>query len=114
LVKDASQRLSADMVLKHPWVKNGGATTRLETPAVIRKNHSAQALSIFAESCMSLNRIMYQHFSMNQFESGGMPFSESPPDECPFGLSPPSESRLAQRRLRSLSLNTEYLLTATG
>lgn len=115
LVKDASQRLSADMVLRHPWVKNGGAATRLETPAVIRKNHSAQALSIFAESCMSLNRIMYQHLSMNQFESsGGMAFSESPPDDCPFGLSPPSESRLAQRRLRSLSLNTEYLLTATG
>jgi len=114
LVKDASQRLSAEMVLLHPWVKNGGATTRLETPAVIRKNHSAQALSIFAESCMSLNRIMYQHFSMNQFESGGISFSESPPEDCPFGLSPPSESRLAQRRLRSLSLNTEYLLTASG
>ncbi|XP_037779033.1 MAP kinase-interacting serine/threonine-protein kinase 1-like [Penaeus monodon] len=109
LVKDASQRLSAEMVLNHPWVKNGGPTTRLETPSVIRKNHSAQQLSLFAESCMALNRVLLQHFSMNQDED-----NENLDKDPPFGLSPPSESRLAQRRLRSLSLNTEHLVTATG
>ncbi|XP_076028609.1 MAP kinase-interacting serine/threonine-protein kinase 2-like isoform X1 [Oratosquilla oratoria] len=111
LVKDAAQRLSAEMVLNHPWVKNGGPTTRLETPSVIRKNHSAQQLSLFAESCMALNRVLLQHFSMNH--DMDMEHRERGADP-PFGLSPPSESRLAQRRLRSLSLNTEHLVTATG
>ncbi|KAK3857384.1 hypothetical protein Pcinc_036363 [Petrolisthes cinctipes] len=63
LVKDAAQRLSAEMVLAHPWIKNGGPTTCLETPSVIRKNHSAHQLSLFAESCMALNRVLLQHFT---------------------------------------------------
>lgn len=74
------------------------------------RNHSAHQLSLFAESCMALNRVLLQHFSMNQDEE----LENMHADEPPFGLSPPSESRLAQRRLRSLSLNTEHLLTATG
>lgn len=74
------------------------------------RNHSAHQLSLFAESCMALNRVLLQHFSMNQDEECENMHGDDPP----FGLSPPSESRLAQRRLRSLSLNTEHLLTATG
>lgn len=58
---------------------------------------------------MALNRVLLQHFSMNQDED-----NENLDKDPPFGLSPPSESRLAQRRLRSLSLNTEHLVTATG
>lgn len=37
LVKDASQRYTADMVLEHPWVKHGGPTNQLETPNIIRR-----------------------------------------------------------------------------
>ena len=37
LVKDASQRYSAEMILNHPWVAGGGPATLLETPKVIRR-----------------------------------------------------------------------------
>lgn len=37
LVKDASERLSAEMVLNHPWVKDGGPQTVINTPSVMRK-----------------------------------------------------------------------------
>lgn len=37
LVKDASQRYSAEMVLNHPWIVGGGPATPLETPSVIRR-----------------------------------------------------------------------------
>lgn len=98
LVKDASERLSAEMVLNHPWVKDGGPHTVLNTPSVIRKNPSIHQLSLFAESCMSLNRVLLQHFSMNQEDPG---YDSS--DDPPLGLSPPSESLLIQRRMRSSS-----------
>ncbi len=37
LVKEAPRRLSAQAVLDHPWVKNGGPCTPLITPQVIRR-----------------------------------------------------------------------------
>ena len=37
LVKDARQRLSAEMVLAHPWVKYGGPTRVLVTPQNIKR-----------------------------------------------------------------------------
>lgn len=37
LVKDASQRYSAEMVLNHPWVTGGASETLLDTPSVIRR-----------------------------------------------------------------------------
>ena len=37
LVKEAPRRLSAQSVLEHPWVKNGGPRTPLITPQVIRR-----------------------------------------------------------------------------
>lgn len=61
---------------------------------------------------MALNRVLLQHFSMNQEDECCESLAADDPP--PFGLSPPTESRLAQRRLRSHSLNTEHLLTATG
>lgn len=111
LVKDASERLSAEMVLDHPWVKNGGPNSRLETPSVIRKNNrSVQQLSLFAESCMTLNRVLLQHFSLSlDVETDS--YKEVEP---PLGLSPPTESKLAQRRLRSHSLYTNLCAATTG
>ena len=37
LVKDARQRLSAEMVLAHPWVKYGGPSKVLVTPQNIKR-----------------------------------------------------------------------------
>ncbi|XP_021918984.1 MAP kinase-interacting serine/threonine-protein kinase 1 isoform X3 [Zootermopsis nevadensis] len=117
LVKEASRRLSAECVLTHPWMSpnSSGATLTarsLVTPHVIRRNNSARELSAFAESAMAVNRVVLQHFSMN-LELG---CTETPSLFEPsvvldpglnnrategtalFGLSPPSESRLIQRR----------------
>jgi MAP kinase interacting serine/threonine kinase len=68
LVKDARQRLSAEMVLSHPWVNLGGPTRLLVTPQNIRRNNSARELSAFAESAMAVNRVVLQHMSLNLLE----------------------------------------------
>jgi len=69
LVKDARQRLSAEMVLAHTWVKDGGPSLRpLVTPQNIRRNNSARELSAFAESAMAVKRVVLQHMSLNLLE----------------------------------------------
>jgi len=125
LVKDARQRLSAEMVLAHPWVRYGGPSRVLVTPQNIKRNNSARELSAFAESAMAVNRVVLQHMSINLNEepqieieaeaeankenqeitienNGKMAEKRKAP---PFGLSPPSESKLIQRRMQSQSLN---------
>ncbi|CAN7989827.1 unnamed protein product [Ixodes pacificus] len=129
LVKDAGKRYTAEEVLRHPWVAHGGpttqspssahwpnspsingsATTTLHTPSVIRRNNSARDLAAFAESANAVKRLV-QHQLAWSTELRRVP-SHDPdtPDPSPptgFGLSPPGESRLAQRRGmgRSLSL----------
>merc|ERR1712012_359671 len=130
LVKDARQRLSAEMVSAHPWVRFGGPSRVLVTPQNIKRNNSARELSAFAESAIAVNRVVIQHMSIN--------LTEEHPDDTdpesnkenittteviitdatvasnklaekrkapPFGLSPPSESKLIQRRKQSQSLN---------
>lgn len=37
LVKDASERYTAQMVLDHPWIKEGGSNTLLNTPSIINR-----------------------------------------------------------------------------
>ena len=37
LVKDATQRYTAELVMEHPWVAHGGPTNQLETPSIIRR-----------------------------------------------------------------------------
>jgi len=63
LVKDASQRYTAEMVLNHPWVKHGGPswTNFLETPSVIRRNNSAKDLATFAENANYVKRLVLKH-----------------------------------------------------
>jgi len=76
------------------------------------RNNSARELSAFAESAMAVNRVVLQHFSMNlELGSTQTPSLLEPSavlephlnngagEGTPlFGLSPPSESRLIQRR----------------
>merc|ERR1719266_3267470 len=131
LVKDARQRLSAEMVLSHPWVKYGGPSKVLVTPQNIKRNNSARELSAFAESAMAVNRVVLQHMSINLQEheleeenpeenkendeppitlpennNNNTKMAEKRKAPPPFGLSPPSESKLLQRRTKqSQSLN---------
>merc|ERR1711953_814192 len=105
LVKDARRRLSAAGVLSHPWLENTHEKV-LNTPANIRNNNSAKQLSRFADSAAQVNRVLLQHMSVNMWE---LPPSV-PPDCSELGLSPPSESKLLQRRKsllhsQSLQLN---------
>jgi len=126
LVKDARKRLSAEMVMAHPWVRFGGPSRVLVTPQNIKRNNSARELSAFAESAMAVNRVVLQHMSINlehdaeeedcnkeNYETNNNNNSKlaekrkAPPA---FGLSPPSESKLIQRRQRhqsqSLTVNS--------
>ncbi|KAJ1522177.1 hypothetical protein ONE63_002487 [Megalurothrips usitatus] len=115
LVKEARQRISADSVLNHPWIQPGPSSRGLCTPHIIRRNNSARDLSAFAESAMAVNRVVLQHFSMNmdlvpreEYHSTKASCNAAAADSIDsdhmFGLSPPSESRLLQRRLQANSV----------
>merc|ERR1712012_492308 len=95
------------------------------------RNNSARELSAFAESAIAVNRVVIQHMSINVTEEHPDDTDpESNKENCnstseliitdstvassklaekrkapPFGLSPPSESKLIQRRKQSQSLN---------
>lgn len=94
LVKEASARPSAAEVLNHSWVnrvqQEKPKDRELSTPCVIRRNNSARALSTFAESAMSANRVFLQHFSL--FSPADIPLAAAK------RLSPPSHSMIVQRR----------------
>lgn len=61
LVKNASQRYTAEMVLNHAWIHGGGSSTLLETPRIIRRNNSAKDLAAFAESANAMKRLVLRH-----------------------------------------------------
>uniref|UniRef100_A0A6M2DRL1 non-specific serine/threonine protein kinase n=1 Tax=Xenopsylla cheopis TaxID=163159 RepID=A0A6M2DRL1_XENCH len=70
LRREPAQRLSATAVLDHPWLaealRDGSQKQRpLKTAGIIRRNQSARELSQFAESAMAVNKVILQHFSMN-------------------------------------------------
>jgi len=109
LVKEPLKRLSADAVLAHPWVRHGGESSCiLTTPQVIRSNRSVKDLSLYAQSAMALNRAMLHHLSMDvgrhvdeTASSGSEAESSDEGGAVLFGLSPPLESSMMQRRLHS-------------
>lgn len=116
LVKEANQRLSAQGVLEHSWVKNGPPTDAepLNTPQIIRRNNSAKELSVLAESAMEVNRVVLQHFSLNVDLRHLTCASEAKAGEGAshdgevFDLGEPAGSNLAQRRMsRAQSLREE-------
>jgi len=92
LVKDAKKRISAKDVLCHPWFKKSYSTV-LATPSKLRKKNAVRDVSRFAESAAAVNRVVTQHIFSFSLQN-----VKSEVGQDPGGLSPPSESRLMQRR----------------
>merc|ERR1711974_68202 len=72
----------------------------------IRKNNSSRELSLFAESAAAVNRVVLQHMSVN------LGLWEQTSNLS--GLSPPSESRLMQRRKSQVHLAPNYTSGGSG
>ena len=106
LVKEAQQRLSAESILKHPWINPGPSSVEnteksLVTPSIIRRNNSARELSAFAESAMAANRVVLQHFSVNLEELAEkreprLSTSSTDEDNHPYGHMSDSNSELSE------------------
>jgi len=92
LVKDAKKRICADDVLLHPWFKKSYSTV-LATPSKLRKKNAVRDVSRFAESAAAVNRVITQHNFSCSLQKAKVEMGKAP-----GGLSPPSESRLMQRR----------------
>ncbi|XP_031174243.1 MAP kinase-interacting serine/threonine-protein kinase 1 isoform X1 [Sander lucioperca] len=97
LVRDATLRLSAAQVLKHPWVQGNAPERGLPTPHILQRNSSTKDLTQFAAEAIAFNRQLSQH-DEQQEDVGGI--------VCSMRLSPPSNSRLARRRAQSNALRT--------
>ncbi|XP_068599345.1 MAP kinase-interacting serine/threonine-protein kinase 1 [Brachionichthys hirsutus] len=104
LVRDATLRLSAARVLKHPWVQGGAPERGLPTPRFLQRNSSTKDLSQFAAEAIAFNRQLSQH-DEQQEDVGAV--------VCTMSLSPPSNSRLARRRAESSALRASDFAPAS-
>jgi MAP kinase interacting serine/threonine kinase len=115
LIKESRGRLSAMGVLSHHWLQSASQHTQLTTPATIRSNNNAKQLSRAADSALQVNRVVLQHLSVNLWDyvPGGGNASNPPDLQQGLGLSPPSESKLLQRRksVQSQSLQLDRFKT---
>ncbi|XP_004865966.1 MAP kinase-interacting serine/threonine-protein kinase 2 isoform X5 [Heterocephalus glaber] len=103
LVRDAKQRLSAAQVLQHPWVQGCAPENTLPTPMVLQRNSCAKDLTSFAAEAIAMNRQLAQREEDAAEEAAagqGPPVVICATSRC-LQLSPPSESKLAQRRQRA-------------
>ncbi|XP_047705408.1 MAP kinase-interacting serine/threonine-protein kinase 2 isoform X2 [Prionailurus viverrinus] len=100
LVRDAKQRLSAAQVLQHPWVQGYAPENTLPTPMVLQRNSCAKELTSFAAEAIAMNRQLAQREedAAEEAEQGQPVVVRAV--RC-LRLSPPSQSRLAQRRQRA-------------
>ncbi|XP_038056465.1 MAP kinase-interacting serine/threonine-protein kinase 1-like isoform X2 [Patiria miniata] len=98
LVRDASKRYTAEMVLGHPWIQRAPMTP-LHTPSIIKRNNSAKDLCQFAAEAVLCNRLVAQKEEQEEELSESTPTNDwNMRPALPFGLSPPGESALAKRR----------------
>ncbi|XP_028341586.1 MAP kinase-interacting serine/threonine-protein kinase 2 isoform X3 [Physeter macrocephalus] len=101
LVRDAKQRLSAAQVLQHPWVQGCAPENTLPTPMVLQRNSCAKDLTSFAAEAIAMNRQLAQREEDAAEEAGqDQPVVIRATSRC-LQLSPPSQSKLAQRRQRA-------------
>jgi len=123
LVRNPRKRYTAEEVLNHPWVTQPASVTQLQqlaTPQILTRNNSTKDLESFAETAISINRMMQQHLVISglpQFhlsasrskvseDSSSDNSDENDMDMLSFEvgrvkLSPPGMSTLAQRRTAS-------------
>lgn len=89
LLKDPKQRISAQMILEHPWVVGGGSDTFLNTPFNInRMNFGCAKVSNFASSAMEINSIQMQHLVM--FDDSDTCSEASSDTDTIYSISPPN------------------------
>ncbi|XP_032214474.1 MAP kinase-interacting serine/threonine-protein kinase 2 isoform X2 [Mustela erminea] len=102
LVRDAKQRLSAAQVLQHPWVQGCAPENTLPTPMVLQRNSCAKELTSFAAEAIAVNRQLAQREedAAAAEEGQGPPVLIRAVSRC-LQLSPPAQSKLAQRRQRA-------------
>ncbi|ESP02447.1 hypothetical protein LOTGIDRAFT_138360, partial [Lottia gigantea] len=110
LVRDPRYRFSAPEVLDHHWISKPPAATPLATPQVLTRNNSTKDLESFAETAISMHRMMQQHMMINEtprfYVGDERDISEEDDDSIDpdvfdnaMKLSPPGSSSLAQRRV---------------
>lgn len=63
LVKNVRERLTADEVLKHPWVKDGAPNTELQTPGNLFRNDSTRDVHQMQEHFSVMSRIVAARLS---------------------------------------------------
>ncbi|GAB1610651.1 MAP kinase-interacting serine/threonine-protein kinase 1-like [Argonauta hians] len=100
LVRDARSRYSAMDVLKDPWVIQPPAPTPLATPRILTRNNSTKDLESFAETAISINRMMQQHLAISEQRTRGFVRQSTDSSSVKFILSSPGSSSLARRRHR--------------
>ncbi|EDO45162.1 predicted protein, partial [Nematostella vectensis] len=88
LVRDASQRYTAEMVLTHPWIG------MVHKSVLFRGSSTPYNLQEFAVEAMAMNRIVSEACAID-----GADFRQAIKPRI-FGLSPPSNSILARRRAK--------------
>lgn len=99
LVRDARTRYSAMDVLRDPWVVQPPAATPLATPRILTRNNSTKDLESFAETAISINRMMQQHLAISEQRTRGFgKYQSTDSSSVKFILSPPGSSSLARRR----------------
>ncbi|XP_068095702.1 MAP kinase-interacting serine/threonine-protein kinase 1 [Hyperolius riggenbachi] len=108
LVRDAKDRLSAGLVLQHPWLQGDAPQRGLPTPLVLQRNSSAKDLTLFAAEAMAVNRQISQHDKDLSDENES--FIQK---ICSMKLSPPSKSRLAKRRAQALARKGNSAVSST-
>lgn len=106
LVRDAKQRLSAAQVLQHPWVQGCAPENTLPTPLVLQRNSCAKDLTSFAAEAIAMNRQLAQ---CEEDAGQDQPVVIRATSRC-LQLSPPSQSKLAQRRQRASLSATPVVL----
>ncbi|XP_076414974.1 MAP kinase-interacting serine/threonine-protein kinase 2 isoform X2 [Peromyscus maniculatus bairdii] len=106
LVRDAKQRLSAAQVLQHPWVQGCAPENTLPTPLVLQRNSCAKDLTSFAAEAIAMNRQLAQ---CEEDAGQDQPVVIRATSRC-LRLSPPSQSKLAQRRQRASLSGTPVVL----
>lgn len=100
LVRDASKRYTADMVLQHSWIQEA-SNTPLPTPTLLTRNMNTLDLQEFAAEAVAMNRMFSEASAIHDGHNDEFQKNIKP---RVFGLSPPSNSVLARRRAASLKL----------